>query len=393
VRPQLFTILLVLLFDRLLFERVVPKTPAGWLAAVAGAALAVNLHGVGLLLPILYGLVVLGGVLRRRIVRGEDVSLRGPLLLLLALSLATLATPNGLAIHRYALEASSFGRKWITEWLPLTFDFTRGTAKPFARIAAAGLFGVGLAAVGGLFERRGLRGALETIHPSRLLLFAASAFFAARAMKFLWLGYFAIDLSLRAGRALASPAPLGRPASLARRLAAWACLPAALALALPLLRFPALARAPGEIASGAWFGTHVNPVSVPVEAARFAREAGIEGRLFNFYGWGGFLIVTLGERCPVFVDGRMFEYGEGVFVDGFALRDWPKSPEHLSSALEVVERRGIEVTIFDPRWCPPGGCQGAGWTLVYRDEVAAIFVRAATENERRARALLERAPR
>jgi tetratricopeptide repeat protein len=385
IRPQLFTILLLLLLDRGVGDSGAPRTKAGWAAALGCVVLAVNLHGAGLLLPLFAGAVAGGEWLRRRLVRSDETG-RIPSRALFGFAagavLASAVHPQGIAIHRYALEASAFGKRWVTEWFPFTLYVTRGSVAFPARVAAlaafAGAAGLGLA----LLLRLGPRGALLAVPPARWLLLAGSGALAFRAMKFLWLGFFALDFALRAGKALAG----AREPRVARPLF-WVALAGAVGMASFLRVHPSVARMPSTMTEGSYFREPVDRRSVPLAAARFVREAGLEGNLFNFYGWGGYLIHALGPRLPVFVDGRMFEYGESVFRDGFALRDWRKAPDR---AREVVARRGIGITIFDRAWCPPGGCFGPEWVLVYRDLQAAVFVRAGTENERRARERLGR---
>ncbi|MGH7151232.1 MAG: hypothetical protein ACREIU_11055 [Planctomycetota bacterium] len=380
IRPQLFTILLLLLLDRGIGDSGAPRTKLGWAASLGCVVLAVNLHGAGLLLPLYAAAVAAGEWLRRRLLRSEEpgaLPTRALLGFAAGALLASAIHPQGIGIHRYALEASAFGRKWVTEWLPFTLEATKGSVAFPARVAALAAFaaagGLGLA----LLLRLGPRGALLAVPPSRWLLLAGSGALAFRAMKFLWLGFFALDFALRTGKVLAG----AKEPRLARPLS-WGALAGAVAAASFLRVHPWVARMPAAAAEGSYFRESVDPRSVPLAAARFVREAGLEGNLFNFYGWGGYLIHALGPRLPVFVDGRMFEYGESVFRDGFALRDWRQEPDR---AREVVARRRIEITIFDRIWCPPGGCFGPEWTLVYRDRQAAVFLRAGTENERRAR--------
>ncbi len=333
-----------------------------------------------MLLPLHAAAVAGGEWLRRRLSRLDEpgtLPTRALVGFAAGAILASALHPQGIAIHRYALEASAFGKRWVTEWFPFTLDATRGSVAFPARVAALAAFaaagGLGLA----LLLRLGPRRALLAIPPSRWLLLVGSGALAYRAMKFLWLGLFALDFALRAGKVLAG----AREPRLVRPLS-WLALAGAVATASFLRVHPWIVRMPATVAEGSYFRESVDPRSVPLPASRFVREAGLEGNLFNFYGWGGYLIHALGARLPVFVDGRMFEYGESVFRDGFALRDWRKG---LDRAREVVARRGIEITVFDWTWCPPGGCFGPDWILVYRDRQAAVFVRAGTENERRAR--------
>lgn len=47
----------------------------------------------------------------------------------------------------------------------------------------------------------------------------------------------------------------------------------------------------------------ISPI-YPSEIVRFIKAEGIKGNMYNFYGWGGYLIWELGPERKVFVDGR-----------------------------------------------------------------------------------------
>ncbi|MGH9963021.1 MAG: hypothetical protein ACREBC_38880, partial [Pyrinomonadaceae bacterium] len=49
---------------------------------------------------------------------------------------------------------------------------------------------------------------------------------------------------------------------------------------------------------------------LPINAADFIEEAGISGRMFNSYNYGGYLIYRLYPRQKVFIDGRADVYDD-----------------------------------------------------------------------------------
>lgn len=108
--------------------------------------------------------------------------------------------------------------------------------------------------------------------------------------------------------------------------------------------------------------------SFPERAVAFVQEHHLEGKLFNDFHFGGYLIWTLGERAPVFVDGRsMALYGI----------------EFVRDAVTATDRRLVELLDrFEPTLVviPPDKRMGflqhkPGWALVYFDDVAAVLVR------------------
>jgi hypothetical protein len=54
---------------------------------------------------------------------------------------------------------------------------------------------------------------------------------------------------------------------------------------------------------------------LPVKAAEFIAKAGITGRMFNSYHFGGYLIYRLYPAQKVFIDGRADMYGDAFFND------------------------------------------------------------------------------
>jgi hypothetical protein len=54
---------------------------------------------------------------------------------------------------------------------------------------------------------------------------------------------------------------------------------------------------------------------IPVKAAEFIVKQGITGRMFNTYGFGGYLIYRLNPTHKVFIDGRADMYGDAFFKE------------------------------------------------------------------------------
>jgi len=65
---------------------------------------------------------------------------------------------------------------------------------------------------------------------------------------------------------------------------------------------------------------------IPVKATEFIQREGIEGRMFNTYHYGGYLIYHLYPRQRVFIDGRADMYGDAFIKDALAIyqgsSDW-----------------------------------------------------------------------
>jgi hypothetical protein len=60
---------------------------------------------------------------------------------------------------------------------------------------------------------------------------------------------------------------------------------------------------------------------LPVDATQFILDKGISGRMFNAYGYGGYLIHKLYPQQRVFIDGRSDMYGDGFFAEYAAIEN------------------------------------------------------------------------
>jgi len=125
------------------------------------------------------------------------------------------------------------------------------------------------------------------------------------------------------------------------------------------------------------FGLSWNRMALPLDAAAYAKEARLPGRVLNHLNFGATLMWVLPD--PVFIDGRLEVMGEYFFEN---YRRALESPAGLEDA---VRRYGVGWVIFPYRLRPDllaGLSRHPGWRLVYVDHLAAIYVRrsAATDD-------------
>jgi len=109
----------------------------------------------------------------------------------------------------------------------------------------------------------------------------------------------------------------------------------------------------------------------PIGAVRFMDEHGITGNVAVSFNWGSYLIGKCYPRCRVSIDGRFEEtYPPDVRAMSDALAGGEAGWERLLTEYPT------DVVLLHARG--PGAARvasAAGWTLVYRDAVAALFVR------------------
>lgn len=110
---------------------------------------------------------------------------------------------------------------------------------------------------------------------------------------------------------------------------------------------------------------------VPVAATRYLRRHPISGRMFNDYGYGGYLVWALAPQRQVFIDGR----GD-IYEWGGAFSAYANVIELKPDALAVLQSYRISFCLIRPNGAL-ATLLGAssGWKEVYRDDLSAIFVR------------------
>jgi hypothetical protein len=106
----------------------------------------------------------------------------------------------------------------------------------------------------------------------------------------------------------------------------------------------------------------------PVAAVEYLNENQPQGRLFNSYNWGGYLMFHA-PQYPVYIDGRTDLYNTQVFEYAsiaFAEDGWRESLDAMGIDLVFVEA----VTPLAQQLA-----QTDGWTTLYSDDLAVIFQR------------------
>jgi hypothetical protein len=109
----------------------------------------------------------------------------------------------------------------------------------------------------------------------------------------------------------------------------------------------------------------------PVQAVEYMRQHPIAGPMFNSYGFGGYLVWSLGPAHRVFIDGRgdLYEFA-GVFSDYIHIMDL--EPD----GLQILDRYGIQSCLI-PRKEALAVLLAArsDWKQSYSDDLSVIFTR------------------
>lgn len=331
-----------------------------------GAALATHAVWAGchashvLFFPmILAGVVNLGW-------RGERVrALALAAVGVVAFGVGLVVAPNTVAVASEHA-SSAVMQRYVAEWLPTDVAFLTTTLPgiAFAVLALVSMAGALHARVR-VSDDDGLPPQEIRAHDLALLvLFAAFGLTARRLTAFFVLGALPLTVpyvahALRTLTRAMARGSVGRE----RGIAALASLAVVLSL-MPI----ALRPTPQSM-----LGTGLVPGRFPVQAVATMRGNAIAGRFFHPFGWGGYLMYA---GYPP----------EGVFVDGRAITVYP--PELVAESFDAIDDPRVFERLAD-RFALDGALVRADasplthylttstrWQLVYRDHVAALFLRA-----------------
>jgi hypothetical protein len=108
--------------------------------------------------------------------------------------------------------------------------------------------------------------------------------------------------------------------------------------------------------------------SLPLGAVDYLRQHRPEGRLFNSYNWGGYLLWALPEY-PVFVDGRTDLYDDEI------IREWLRVVRGEAGWQSVLDRWEVKVVLLERDWPLVRLLPGEGWHLWYEDDLSVVYGR------------------
>lgn len=360
-RPHLFTALGAVL-TLLLLERGAHGRPGrALLLYVPLFAVWANLHG-----GFLYGLILIGvylaGAVAELALGGNEAAWRRRAAeyagALGAALVGTLLNPVGPALFSHV--TGYLGKRYL---LQQTIEYrSPDFHQPQAQIfLLAVLLLVGLVAVS----------AQRPTFPRLLLLLVNLAFalYSARNIPlFAVTALPSIALAADPGwKRLRSLARFRRAVAAGERVSstgAWS-LAAAVGLAL-------LALAHGRVAGRDLLPTDFDATRFPVEAVQRARAADLQGRIFNEFGWGGYLLYAWPEQ-RVFIDGQTDFYGEDL------ARAYVQVTELRPGWREVLRAWDVSLALL-PSGSPLAQelAREPGWQVWYRDGTATILRREPT---------------
>jgi len=354
-RPQLFTFLFSAVFLTVLWRAERENDRLLW-ALPFVMLLWVNLHGGFVTGFLLLGAWTVPAGIQWALHRDRSSWRRFRALLFTVggcLGVSVL-NPWGPRLWEYPLQyaGSSYHAAYITEWF--SPDFHQQSFLPFLMLLL-GLLGV--LAIG--VRRLSLTEVLLLMGFGYLSLTSARhiPLFALATAPTVALQFSAIAASLR--REGVAPLPAA-----SRRV------PFLQVANLLLVVFPILWAVGQTPRNGTWAACG-RADSYPIDAAKALQLFPEPMRMFNNYGWGGFLIHELYPQHRVFIDGRADMYGADLMDDYMATSRVQPGWDG------VLTKWNIDTVVWPKDW-PLSAIlrKTSGWDEVYHDRTASIFRRA-----------------
>ena len=323
-------------------------------------ALWANLHGGWLYGLTMIGLYVAGDLVEAALSPSDRATwLREARINLAALALgavSTLANPYGLTLHREVLSAvtSSSLATNIAEFLPPNFQDPGQWPFLISIVATVALFGLG--------TRR--------IRFPQLFVILVSLFFALRSFRNIAL-FGVTAWPLVALHAADSWPASGRKFPLFNEFARLDPVSRIGILAVPVsVLLLAIALNGGALARVQIISNRFSPTAFPTQAVAHARRAGLDGRVFDAWGWGGYIMYAWPE-ARLHVDPLKF--------NDETIKSYTLIEDMSPGWQQEMKRWQIRTVLINTKSRMARGLSlDPNWKVWYRDSTAVVF-RPATE--------------
>jgi hypothetical protein len=334
MRPDLLSIAATLLtYSWFMLSRRVPAR-GEWLLFAGMMLVWANAHSLFAFAPLLLFAGLLGTLLRGAselylIDAGErtphlETTRRIAVTLALAIGVSlvvSLLNPRGIEQHLTFFSSSSESAIWSVkdEWshfYPLVAANNPGTVSTLLWVMMDGiLIAFALTTLAGVWTTYRLRAkALEIFDPVAFGLGLASIVAIFVSVRFLWMAIFPM---MFIGRALAHALEESRMRPDSREIVCWALALATLGMGVQFYRVGGYQTTANKLPDtvGEYLTTPYLSRKFHVAGVRFLRDTGVEGRMFNSYGMGGFLGYWLSPRLTTYIDSRTEHYAPEVVTE------------------------------------------------------------------------------
>lgn len=355
-RPHIFTYLLTAIWAALL-ERIEKKSLSKWWLFPLLMLFWVNLHGMFVLGIILWGIYLAGSFLDQPS-RAWFSQRKTKFMWLAGASslVATFFSPSGVHIWEtiISLGSNSYITSKITEYQSANFH------QPQTWLFLALL----LLTITG-FARA------KNIGWTHILLTVAFAFLALYSSRMIPL--FAVVVAPVTAKAFAEwireEHPQSRFATFEVRIARTNSSANGWLWMLVVVLGTALLFQQGIAVDAEGKGNVFDEPFFPVRAVDWLESNPQEGRMFNEFDWGGYLLLRLWPREQIFMDGHTHIYGEAL------TREYEQVATLSPGWEDVFEKYDVAWAILRAAHTVEEALSARGWRQVYRDETAVILKR------------------
>ncbi len=112
-----------------------------------------------------------------------------------------------------------------------------------------------------------------------------------------------------------------------------------------------------------------DPAMFPVDAVTWLKTNPQNGNMFNYFNWGGYLLLNLWPNNLVFIDGQTDVYGEAV------TRQYEQVITMAPGWIDVLDQYQVKWIIIPAHFQNGKALTSLGWHQVYMDDTAVIIVK------------------
>ncbi len=376
LRPHLVSILLFVLFHEGLYVARRSVTRRRLLVFFALQVVWSNSHAISLFGPLFYVVSFVTERCANR-VRQRCGAPSKPLCLpgygIPLLFAATLITPNHFWVYWF-----SFGQRAhmlvVDEWWSLwsIYAASNPIGLPPIAFALAGVAVLAPLVALARLARQGGRAAVLGMPSRGFVLAAIGAVAGLYAVRFTWLWFIPL------GFLLAPRGPRAPAAELQGTAPEAARFPGSKSLLLGVASFAVACvfwtQLPRPFELSRFSESTYSRGGLPTKLCDFFLEAGLEGKLYNAYTHGGYLLYRLYPHGRVFVDGRTVLYGADL------LGEFSRSVASKKARAQTLDDHRVDVVVgtLDVYGCMDGE---SDWVSVYRTTLGSVYVRSSSEGE------------
>jgi hypothetical protein len=275
-----------------------------------------------------------------------------------ASAVAVLATPHGFSLYLYPFQtvASDAQQRLIVEWF--SPDFHQPYLRPFELMVLLLIAGFALrrpSLYEVLLSLAALALALQSVRNLALFVAATTPVLANSYSEY-WM-----EISKARGWKLSLPS---QPV-----------FAVVTAVALLVITLATVAHIAGETSPS--HQQSLTASTYPVGAADWlAAHPNVGTRMYNQYGWGGYLAYRFYPQA----NRRVFIFGEAALMGDRLLNDYEDIQTLRSDWKTLLDKNGVDFIVYNRGEALANVlATEAGWKLVYEDSVAVIYVRTTTQ--------------